>query len=77
MFHVLQALELFALQNTFQGELSERAPELIVLPIDHTEVGFHCGRTRKDVAMPQQNVLNLANRCPRGCQPSAKLTMMD
>jgi hypothetical protein len=43
VFHVLQAVELLALQNTFQRELSESAPELIVLLIDHSEVGFHYG----------------------------------
>jgi hypothetical protein len=36
------------MQNTFQGELSEQAPDLIVLPIDHIEVGFHRGRSRND-----------------------------
>jgi hypothetical protein len=47
-FMFCRRIELFALQITFQGGLSERARELIVLPIDHIEVGFHCGRTRKD-----------------------------
>jgi hypothetical protein len=66
----LQALELFAAQNTFQGELSERAPDLIVLPIDHTEVGFHSGRTRNDscqatAELPQ---FGKAYRAPTICE---------
>jgi hypothetical protein len=64
MFHVLQALELFALQNTFQGELSERAPELIVLPIDHTEVGFHSGCTGKDSCNATEKLPQLRKSLP-------------
>jgi hypothetical protein len=41
----LTALELFAMHNTCR---SERAPDLIVLLIDHTKLGIHCGRTRND-----------------------------
>jgi hypothetical protein len=41
----LTALELFAKHNTCR---SERAPDLIVLLIDHTKLGIHCGRTRND-----------------------------
>jgi hypothetical protein len=48
VFHALQAHELFATQNTVEVELRERTPDLIVLPIYHSEVGFHCGRSRND-----------------------------
>jgi hypothetical protein len=48
VFHALQAHELFATQNTVEVELRERTPDLIVLPIYHSEVGFHCGRSRNE-----------------------------
>jgi hypothetical protein len=35
-------------RKTPSRENSLRAPDLIVLPIDHAEVGFHRGRTRND-----------------------------
>jgi hypothetical protein len=61
---VLQAIELFATQNTCQKELNERAPDLIVLPIDHTEVGFYFRRTRNDSCDATAKLHQLRNAHP-------------
>jgi hypothetical protein len=65
VFHVLGSFALFAMPNTSQGEFSERAPDLIVLPIDRTELGFPCGRTRNDSfdATAKQPQLREAHPC--------------
>jgi hypothetical protein len=62
--HVLHVPALFELQNNFQGELSERVPDLTVVPIDHPEARFHCGRTRKYSCDTIAKLLQRINTAP-------------
>jgi hypothetical protein len=48
------------------------APDVTVLSIDHTEVGFTEDVTGVTVAMPTQSSVNLEMSTPTGRLPSAK-----
>jgi hypothetical protein len=48
-------LKLLALHNAFKVEVSERRPELVILPNKHAIVGLYLRGLGKTVAMPAQN----------------------
>jgi hypothetical protein len=55
MLHALWVLKLLALQNGFKREVSERRPELVILPIKNAKVGLYRQGLGKKVPVPAQN----------------------